>query len=614
MEPGDQGTDQTTTEAGGDRVGQIIGAYEIVEELGAGGVGVVYRARHGMLGRDVALKVLHRYWTSDPEFLVRFQDEGRLTALLEHPNILRVYDAGEHEGAYYLAMAYIDGQTLEELMREDEFPESLALDISRQICEALAYAHDRGVVHRDVKPSNIIVDGRGRAILTDFGVARLLDSPTMTLPGMQIGTPFYMSPEQVRGEPVDGRTDIYSLGVVLYQMLSGDLPFPMADVDDVLRAHQEKEPPPLPEDVPNWLAEVVMKALAKAPPDRFATAQEMSGALRAASDTPTPLALDSPPLARQVSLPRGSRKERPPEGPMVRQELTCLALDIAGSSRLKKPGETIATQRQFGAFRDFVREKLEAYDCLNYAWAGDGLLGLFAQASQGSECALAIVADLGAFNAQFSQQGQHVRLRIGVHTGPVLMSESQPLGEVVSSTLDVAGHLQKDSPEDTAAITETTFQALEDRSAWELLGATRNGQWYCYRSVDAARALPRMQPLGDTPPTAKDETPAAAAEALKIEISLGSSRAVREIADEALIGRPDIGVVPDIDLSQDDAVSRRHARIFRGEDGFYVEDLGSSNGTLVNEETLAAREPRRLQPGDLIEIGADACIRVLEVP
>jgi serine/threonine-protein kinase len=225
-------------------LGQTIGPYQIEAILGSGGMAVVYRARHTQ-DDVVALKVLFPPPGAGAEIIARFEREARTSMRLRHPAIVRVVEAGQADGRAFMAMALIEGESLaDRLARVGPLDETMAADIAWQIADALDYAHHQGVVHRDIKPSNILLATDGRALLTDFGVALALDDPALTRTGHTVGTPAYMAPEQANGAAVDGRADLYSLGVVLYQMVTGRTPF-RGNTPQVLHAHVY-DPPPAP--------------------------------------------------------------------------------------------------------------------------------------------------------------------------------------------------------------------------------------------------------------------------------------------------------------------------------------------------------------------------------
>src|SRR5580700_8237817 len=209
--------------------GTILGQYEIRSPLGAGGMGEVYRAHDTRLDREVAIKVLPESLTADPDRLRRFEQEARAVAALNHPNILAVYQMATHEGVSYMVSELLDGETLRERLRRGPIPLRKAIDYAGQIAHGLAAAHDKGIVHRDLKPDNLFVTKDGRVKILDFGLAKVTApkdatasaAPTLTLPGVAIGTVGYMSPEQVRGLETDHRTDIFALGAILYEMVMG---------------------------------------------------------------------------------------------------------------------------------------------------------------------------------------------------------------------------------------------------------------------------------------------------------------------------------------------------------------------------------------------------------
>src|SRR5271168_522649 len=217
--------------------GTKLGPYEIVSPLGAGGMGEVYRARDARLSRDVAIKVLPAAFSRDPERLRRFEQEARATAALNHPNILAIFDIGNHEGSLYVVTELLEGETLRQRIQSGPVPPRKATDYALQISRGLAAAHDQGITHRDLKPENVFLTKDGRIKILDFGLAKLAspektvsgaDTPTVALqtePGLVLGTVGYMSPEQVRGKPTDSRSDIFSLGAILYEMVSGKRAF-----------------------------------------------------------------------------------------------------------------------------------------------------------------------------------------------------------------------------------------------------------------------------------------------------------------------------------------------------------------------------------------------------
>ena len=268
------------------RIGTELGGYRILEQVGRGGTSVVYRAEHVRLGRLAALKLLSP-GIGEADFSDRFLRESRLAASLDHPNIVPVYDAGEEDGLLYIAMAFVDGTDLKTLIGEQgRLPLRRALGIVGQIASALDAAHARGLVHRDVKPANILVGPEDRAYLSDFGAVKELASAGMTRTGTFVGTLEYCAPEQIDGGEVDARTDVYALGCVLYEALTGKPPFHRPSEVAVLNAHLHSPPPQVSKeapDVPVALDPVISKALAKAPLDRYATPGELVAAAKAAA-------------------------------------------------------------------------------------------------------------------------------------------------------------------------------------------------------------------------------------------------------------------------------------------------------------------------------------------
>jgi len=267
-------------------VGRMLGQYELMELIGKGGMARVYKSMQPALERYVAVKLLHPSVAADEEFLVRFQREAKAAASLRHPHIVQIFGFGHHEELYYMVMELIDGPTLrDELQRlkalDETLPFSEAQRIVGEVSEALDYAHDRGIIHRDVKPANILLTPEGQAVLSDFGLAFMIESPRQTITGF-VGTPEYMSPEQGQGLAVDARTDVYSLGGVLYEMLTGQVPFTAKTAIGIVMKHiSEPLLPPrsVNPDIPAGVEQVLLKAMAKDPQDRYSRVGELSRAL-----------------------------------------------------------------------------------------------------------------------------------------------------------------------------------------------------------------------------------------------------------------------------------------------------------------------------------------------
>jgi eukaryotic-like serine/threonine-protein kinase len=258
------------------------GRYKILRKLGAGGMADVYLAEDQELGRRVAIKILNDRHANDEQFVERFRREAKNAAGLSHPNIVSIFDRGQAEGTYYIAMEYLDGRSLKELITaRGPAPIHVAVDYARQILAALRVAHRQGVVHRDIKPHNVLVDSEGRVKVTDFGIARAGPSQ-MTEEGSIIGTAQYLSPEQAQGAPVTPSSDLYSVGIVLYELLTGTVPFAGETPVELAMKHLSKVPDPpsrLRPEVPRDLDFVVMRALAKTPEERYQSADEMDADL-----------------------------------------------------------------------------------------------------------------------------------------------------------------------------------------------------------------------------------------------------------------------------------------------------------------------------------------------
>ena len=344
------GTSLRSQGAGGaDLVGSVIAErYHVLKKLGEGGMGQVYLAEHVKMGRQSAVKVLHPAMVHDAAAIGRFNREAANASRIDHPNVAGIYDFGETaDGLVYLAMQYIEGETLTQLaQRSGSLPPRRAAEITRQAAEGLHAAHGLGIVHRDLKPDNIMVsrdrDGLDQVKVVDFGIAKGSGSGSqkVTRTGMVVGTPEYMSPEQLAGEEVDGRSDQYSLALVAFNMLTGELPFPAASTQSSMTMRLTDEPKSLADMKPDgaWTAEVqavMRKALARRPDDRYTTTREFGRAFHAAIEQ---MPVPDPQVARtrtvEVVLPRSTATTSPVRSPAAKAPRTrelMLALGVAGA-------------------------------------------------------------------------------------------------------------------------------------------------------------------------------------------------------------------------------------------------------------------------------------------
>jgi len=344
-----------------------IGRYRILGELGRGAMGVVYKAEDPNLDRVVALKtiILDEDAEGRAEYHKRFMLEAKAAGKLSHPNIVTTFDCGEHEGITYLAMEYLEGTDLRTRLIKDGVTPAEALGIARQVAEGLAYAHQRGVVHRDIKPGNIMLNARGEAKIMDFGLARMRAADHKTSTGMVLGTPRYMSPEQISGEPVDQRSDIFSLGIVLYEMITGTRLFSGEDMHQVQHSITQFEAVPpsrLVPGLPAMLDFVVARALKKDPAVRYQDADEL------AADLVTCLAElkgrddddEEGPASRTVKL---DANEKAPEAPAARAIAVDTRLPVsrlfdstAAIKRIKDASSPGRTPRPVGLLRRIARD------------------------------------------------------------------------------------------------------------------------------------------------------------------------------------------------------------------------------------------------------------------
>ncbi len=303
-----------------DLTGRTLGQYQIQEQLGQGGMATVYKALQKSIGRTVAIKVMPSYFMHEPTFMQRFEREVKVIAELQHPRVLPVYDYGQIEGRPFIVMAYMSGGTLSDRIQKGPLSLEESVRIMEQIAEGLDHAHRKGIIHRDFKPSNVLLDDHGNAYLSDFGIAKVSESTVQLTGSGVVGTPAYMAPEMASYAQVTPAVDIYAMGVTLYQMLTGTLPFKGETPLSVMMAHASE---PVPDvrvvrpDVPESIAEVVKRALAKNPQDRYVTAGQMAKALEAAVAGIEPERATQVPASQRPTqpMPAVSKPPTPPTQP-----------------------------------------------------------------------------------------------------------------------------------------------------------------------------------------------------------------------------------------------------------------------------------------------------------
>ncbi|MBA3842923.1 MAG: serine/threonine protein kinase [Actinobacteria bacterium] len=303
-------------------VGDVLSdRYELEALVGTGGMSSVFRAHDRLLDRKVALKILHDQYMADADYVERFRREARAVAALSHPNIVTVIDRGEHEGKQFIVFEYVAGENLKQLIqRRGPAPVATALELGIQIARGLSFAHQQGLVHRDVKPQNVLLNGNGEAKVTDFGIARSLDvQHGMTQTGTVLGTSDYIAPEQAQGQRVDEHTDVYSLGIVIYELLTSEVPFPGENFVAVAMRHINEPPPSVREkrpDVSPRLDAALQRAMAKQAEDRFATmadfCRELDACLQETQGTQVMAPLPRPKRGRAARVPVTGRRSRSP--------------------------------------------------------------------------------------------------------------------------------------------------------------------------------------------------------------------------------------------------------------------------------------------------------------
>jgi class 3 adenylate cyclase len=399
---------------------RFIGRYRIQEQVGSGAAGIVYRAYDPTIGRTVALKVIPvepEGATGDPAAGSsagerRFRREAAAAGSLVHGNIVTLYDAGRDGDSYYLAMEYLAGKTFaDEMRQEGRIAVARAIEVGAGVADALDYAHEQGVVHRDIKPANLLLLEDGTVKVADFGIARLTESSTVTAEGTFVGTPNYVSPEQLKRADIDGRSDLFSLGVLLYEALTGEHPFRRSNLAATINAILSSDPAS-PEDrfpdVPAALSVAVMRALEKNPDHRFQCGKDLAEALEAAAG----------PAAGAAG------------GSMRRRLAAILSADVVGYSRMMSRNEA-STLEALKAHRELIRGLVATHNGRVFGGAGDSVIAEFASPVAAVTCALEIQVRVEAHNTTLPPD-QRMEFRIGVNLGDVIVDRGNLFGDGVN--------------------------------------------------------------------------------------------------------------------------------------------------------------------------------------
>jgi serine/threonine protein kinase/tetratricopeptide (TPR) repeat protein len=460
-------------------VGEQLGPYTILEEVGRGGMAVVYRARQQSMERDVAVKVVLRGIAGDPIAVQRFQREAKLIARLEHPHILPVYDFDGSHQPPYIVMRYLDSGTLKDVMAQGLLPHHEIAYLLRQVCSALDYAHRQGIIHRDIKPSNILIDREGNAFVTDLGIARLTTSEgrsPITETGVTMGTPDYMSPEQAKGvDNVDYRTDIYALGVMLFEMLAGELPYQAESSWQVLVKHMDDPVPSILEvnpTLPPDIDAVLQRALAKDPSLRYESALDMLAALTGALGVPDVV---NPARLREAAgtsiIRRRGKKYRGEDSQTTpaeqNKQVTVLYANLSEftdilDEAVSDPQEI--RQQLWTAVDTIITE----YGGIVDNRKGDTALVLWGAKSVSEDdperavkAALAIREHIGGIAAQVLPNiFDYLPVQMGIHTGTTLLKREETTRNYTASgqTVNTASRLEQTAPGGTILISNETYQ------------------------------------------------------------------------------------------------------------------------------------------------------------
>jgi serine/threonine protein kinase len=489
--------------------GKQLGPYQVVAPLGEGGMAAVYKAYQPGMERYVALKILPRHFANDPQFAARFDQEAKVLAKLQHPHILPVFDYGQAEGYTYLVMPFLQSGDLTDLLTNRSLPLAQIRRFISQIGDALDYAHSHGLIHRDVKPSNVLLDERGNCLLTDFGIAKIIEgSSKLTVTGGIVGTPAYMSPEQGMGEKIDGRSDIYALGIMLYEMATGRVPY-QAETPMAVMIKHLNDALPLPRRLnpalPEAVERVILKALAKQPQDRYATAGEMVRVLQAAipetiADEKTPenepatfLSLEPASATVKSEAVQTSAARRPAPANLLWLLAAAAAIVVVigavifwavGGNGQLGPTATLSSTSQVEASPVSPTEAIAATDIPSTSQPGSASAGLAAYDNFDDP------AFDGAWNSDLWQPDSDEPCQIAQQDGVLIFTSPAQTGETVSCALMINQPDQVSA--DALGTVEARLQIADDLSGEQVnqgIGLSTEdlpgGDWFAFCGLAA---------------------------------------------------------------------------------------------------------------------------------
>jgi len=423
-------------------VGKVVSHFTIQEELGEGGMGKVYLALDTELGRKVALKFLLPQFTEDERIKSRFDGEARTMAALNHPNITTVYEVGEYEGSAFIAMEYVEGQSLYELLNKQSLTVPQSLDIAAQLCEGLTEAHKRGIIHRDIKPGNIIIEQNNHLKILDFGLAKLKEVTRKTSTLTTVGTLYYLSPEQIQSTEVDQRSDIFSAGIVLYEMISGQLPFKGEHEAAVIYSILNEEPEPLTRykaGLSENLQRIVSKSLQKNPEMRYQHADDLLSDIK----------------HEQRNTESSSTTTKKKAGDKLTRKLAAIMFtDIVGYSQMMSKDEDL-TFKLLQDYDSIVTPIIDQHNGQILKKLGDGLFCEFSSAIEAVECSIEIQESLHKFNKTASKNFE-LMVRIGLHVGDVIKKGSDLFGDGVN----VAARIEPLAPPGGIYASDSIYSAI----------------------------------------------------------------------------------------------------------------------------------------------------------